>query len=170
MLGAPEFVLRSQLAEYQEQIEVYSSMGYRVLVFGEYEGTLSKKPLTEPVTPMAFVMLANPIRSGAKETFQYFAGNGVDIKVISRDNPLTVSVIAKEAGIAGAEKYVDASTLKAQSDYYKAVEEYTVFGRVTPTQKRQLVQALKKHRKTVCLLYTSPSPRDRQKSRMPSSA
>ena len=151
VLGAPEFVLRSQLAEYQEQIEVYSSMGYRVLVFGEYEGTLSKKPLTEPVTPMAFVMLANPIRSGAKETFQYFAGNGVDIKVISGDNPLTVSVIAKEAGIAGAEKYVDASTLKAQSDYYKAVEEYTVFGRVTPTQKRQLVQALKKHRKTVAM-------------------
>lgn len=151
VVGAPEFVLRSQINEYQEQIDSYSSMGYRVLVFGEYEGTLAKGPLTEPVTPMAFVMLANPIRSGARETFRYFADNGVDIKVISGDNPLTVSVIAKEAGIAGADSYVDAATLKTKKDCYQAVGKYTVFGRVTPAQKRMLVQALKAHRKTVAM-------------------
>lgn len=151
VIGAPEFVLRGQFAQYQEQIATYSSKGYRVLVFAQYEGTLDRKPLTEPVLPLCFVMLANPIRKGAKETFTYFAENDVDIKVISGDNPLTVSVIAAEAGIAGAERFVDASTLKEKEDYYRAVEEYTVFGRVTPSQKRMLVQALKEHKKTVAM-------------------
>ena len=82
----PEFVLRGQFAQYQEQIATYSSKGYRVLVFAQYEGTLDRKPLTEPVLPLCFVMLANPIRKGAKETFTYFAENDVDIKVISGDN------------------------------------------------------------------------------------
>ena len=151
VIGAPEFVLRGQFAQYQEQIATYSSKGYRVLVFAQYEGTLDRKPLTEPVLPLCFVMLANPIRKGAKETFTYFAENDVDIKVISGDNPLTVSVIAAEAGIAGAERFVDASTLKEKEDYDRAVEEYTVFGRVTPSQKRMLVQALKEHKKTVAM-------------------
>ena len=151
VIGAPEFVLRGQFAQYQEQIATYSSKGYRVLVFAEYEGLLDRKPLTEPVLPLCFVMLANPIRKGAKETFTYFAENDVDIKVISGDNPLTVSVIAAEAGIAGAERFVDASTLKEKEDYDRAVEEYTVFGRVTPSQKRMLVQALKEHKKTVAM-------------------
>ena len=149
VIGAPEFVLRGQFAQYQEQIATYSSKGYRVLVFAQYEGTLDRKPLTEPVLPLCFVMLANPIRKGAKETFTYFAENDVDIKVISGDNPLTVSVIAAEAGIVGAERFVDASTLKEKEDYYRAVEEYTVFGRVTPSQKR--MQALKEHKKTVAM-------------------
>lgn len=151
VIGAPEFVLRGQFAQYQEQIATYSSKGYRVLVFAQYEGMLDRKPLTEPVFPLCFVMLANPIRKGAKETFTYFAENDVDIKVISGDNPLTVSVIAAEAGIVGAERFVDASTLKEKEDYYRAVEEYTVFGRVTPSQKRMLVQALKEHKKTVAM-------------------
>lgn len=151
VIGAPEFVLRGQFAQYQEQIATYSSKGYRVLVFAQYEGTLDRKPLTEPVLPLCFVMLANPIRKGAKETFTYFAENDVDIKVISGDNPLTVSVIAAEAGIAGAERFVDASTLKEKEDYDRAVEEYTVFGRVTPSQKRMLVQTLKEHKKTVAM-------------------
>ena len=151
VIGAPEFVLRGQFAQYQEQIAIYSSKGYRVLVFAQYEGTLDRKPLTEPVLPLCFVMLANPIRKGAKQTFTYFAENDVDIKVISGDNPLTVSVIAAEAGIVGAERFVDASTLKEKEDYYRAVEEYTVFGRVTPSQKRMLVQALKEHKKTVAM-------------------
>ena len=151
VIGAPEFVLRGQFAQYQEQIATYSSKGYRVLVFAQYEGTLDRKPLTEPVLPLCFVMLANTIRKGAKETFTYSAEIDVDIKAHSGDNPLTVSVIAAEAGIVGAERFVDASTLKEKEDYYRAVEEYTVFGRVTPSQKRMLVQALKEHKKTVAM-------------------
>jgi len=94
-------------------------------------------------------LLTNPIRSGAKETFEYFANNGVDIKVISGDNPVTVANIASEAGISGAGKYIDARNLKTQADIDKAVGVYTVFGRVTPDQKRMFVKGLKKQGKTV---------------------
>lgn len=151
VLGAPEFVLREQYGNYQEKIEEYGSKGYRVLVFGEYEGALKKGPLTELVTPFALLLLANPIRKGAKETFSYFAKRGVEVKVISGDNPRTVSAIATEAGIRHAERYIDASLLHSKEDYKEAVKKYTVFGRVKPEQKRMLVQALKSCRKTVAM-------------------
>jgi cation-transporting ATPase E len=123
VIGAPEFVLREQFASYREQIASYSAKGFRVLVFAEYEGTLTHEPLIQTVRPLGLVMLANPIREGAKETFTYFAENDVDIKVISGDHPLTVSVIAAEAGIAGAERYVDATTLQTEEDYANAVTQ-----------------------------------------------
>jgi cation-transporting ATPase E len=151
VLGAPEFVLKEELTVYREAIDRYSGRGYRVLVFAEYPGTLDGKALTQAAVPLGFVMLSNPIRKGAKETFSYFAENDVEIKVISGDNPLTVSVIAQEAGIAGADRYVDAATLKTEADYARAAGEYTVFGRVTPTQKRALVRALKAQKKTVAM-------------------
>lgn len=151
VLGAPEFILKDQIDRYEELLSHYQGQGFRVLVFAEYPGTLDGKPLTEAAKPLGFVMLSNPIRKGAKETFGYFAERDVEIKVISGDNPQTVSVIAKEAGIAGAERYIDASELKTKKDYYNAVENYTVFGRVTPNQKRYLVQALKAHKKTVAM-------------------
>ncbi len=151
VLGAPEFVLREKLEEYRNQIEEYTSQGFRVLVFARYMGELDKKALCGKAEPVALVMLSNPIRKGAKETFSYFAEREVEIKVISGDNPLTVSVIAKKAGIANADRYIDAATLKTKKDYYEAVERYTVFGRVTPDQKRMLVQALKAHKRTVAM-------------------
>ena len=94
---------------------------------------------------------ANPIREAAKETFQYFAEQGVEVKVISGDNPVTVSKVAKTAGIKNAENYVDASSLETEEDIKKAILEKTVFGRVTPNQKRQFVQALKEAGKTVAM-------------------
>ena len=97
MLGAPEFILRSQYQEYAPGIESWSRQGYRVLVFARYKGTLDGKPLTEPVEPMGMILLANPVRDNAKETFHYFAQQGVEIKVISGDNPVTVSQVAAEA-------------------------------------------------------------------------
>lgn len=151
VLGAPEWILRDDYEAYESRIENYSTQGYRVLVFAEYDGKLEKAPLTQKAVPIALIMLSNPIRKGAKETFSYFAKRGVEVKVISGDNPVTVSAIAKEAGIAHAERYVDASTLKTKGDYQKAVQRYTVFGRVTPSQKRILVQALKNERKTVAM-------------------
>jgi cation-transporting ATPase E len=151
VLGAPEFVLKEKLPAYQDAIENYSGQGYRVLVFAEYAGELDGKALQFGASPLGFVMLSNPIRKGARETFSYFAENDVAIKVISGDNPLTVSTIAQEAGIANADKYVDASTLKTEEDIARAVETYTVFGRVTPTQKRAFVQALKAQKKTVAM-------------------
>jgi cation-transporting ATPase E len=151
VLGAPEFVLREQMEAYNEKVEEYSGQGYRVLVFAEYDGELDGKALAQKVTPLALLLLSNPIRKGAKDTFSYFAKRDVEIKVISGDNPLTVSVVAEKAGIAGADRYVDASTLQTKEDIYEAVEKYTVFGRVTPDQKRQLVAALKAHKKTVAM-------------------
>lgn len=151
VLGAPEFVLREDYGLYQEIIESYSSEGYRVLVFGVYEGTPDGKALTGKVIPYGLVLLANPIRKEAWETFQYFADQGVDIKVISGDNPVTVSKVASQAGISHAENYIDASELKTEEDIRRAVLEYTVFGRVTPNQKRQFVRALKNAGKTVAM-------------------
>ena len=101
------------------------------------------------VVPLGYVTLDNPIRDKAKETFEYFAEQDVQIKVISGDNPMTVSEVAAQAGIAGAEHYVDASTLKTDEQVARAMEKYTVFGRVTPNQKRQFVHALQKAGNTV---------------------
>lgn len=151
VLGAPEFVLRNDYETYKETIESYGSEGYRVLVFGRYEGTPDGKALTESVIPYGLVLLANPIRKEAWETFQYFADQGVDIKVISGDNPVTVSKVASQAGIANADNYIDASQLKTPDDIKRAVLKYTVFGRVTPDQKRQFVRALKEAGKTVAM-------------------
>ena len=100
---------------------------------------------------MCFVLIANPIRKNAPETFRFFAEQGVEIKVISGDNPITVSEIAKQAGIANAGNYIDASTLKTDESIENAVLHYTVFGRVTPEQKKKFVRALKKAGKTVAM-------------------
>ena len=151
VLGAPEFVLKEQYENYEEAISAHASKGARVLVFGTAKKEPDGKPLKEAVTPLAYVLLANPIRQEAKETFTYFAEQGVEVKVISGDNPLTVSEVAKEAGIAGAERYVDASTLHTEEEMRAAVLNNAVFGRVTPNQKRKFVQILKEEGKTVAM-------------------
>ena len=151
VLGAPEFILRETYGQYASQIEQWSRQGYRALVFAKYCGTLTGEALTEPVEPMGMILLANPIRENAKETFAYFANQGVEIKVISGDNPVTVSEVAKEAGIENADTYVDASTLTDEDKLREAVDKYTVFGRVTPDQKRLLVSALKNAGHTVAM-------------------
>ena len=151
VLGAPEFVLKEKYDDYAEEITEYASTGSRVLAFGIYDGEVDGKPLTHGILPFGFVLLANPIREAAKETFEYFTEQGVEVKVISGDNPVTVSKVAKQAGIANADQYVDASELKSINDVKKAVLENTVFGRVTPNQKRQFVQVLKEAGKTVAM-------------------
>ena len=151
VLGAPEFVLKEDYAERADTITELASDGTRVLVFGTYDGIPDGKPLARPVTPLGYILLANPIREAAKETFQYFAEQGVEVKVISGDNPVTVSKVAAQAGIEDAEHYVDASTLQTPEEMKKAVLESTVFGRVTPNQKRQFVQILKEAGHTVAM-------------------
>ncbi len=151
VLGAPDIILREDYEEYKDTIEKYASKGYRVLVFGTYDGELDGKALTQPVNPQAFILLANPIRKSAKATFQYFADQGVEVKVISGDNPVTVSEVAKQAGIPHADRYVDASTLKTKKEIYRAAARKTIFGRVTPEQKRWLVKALQRQGKTVAM-------------------
>lgn len=151
VLGAPDVILGERYGEFSEKIEFYSRKGCRVLLLALYDGRLSDEALTAEVMPLALVMLANKIRKNAPETFKFFKKQGVKIKVISGDNPLTVSEVAKRAGIENAEKYVDARTLTNDRMILSAAEEFTVFGRVTPEQKRKLVKALKRRGHTVAM-------------------
>ena len=130
VLGAPEFVLKEKYDDYAEEITEYASTGSRVLAFGIYDGEVDGKPLTHGILPFGFVLLANPIREAAKETFEYFAEQGVEVKVISGDNPVTVSNVAKQAGIKNADRYVDASEFEDEQSMRKALLNNTVFGRV----------------------------------------
>ena len=151
VLGAPEFVAKDDYDEIKAKVESYSEKGYRVLAFGEYHGKLTGKELTAKFTPLAFIILENPVRETAPETFKYFEEQGVRIVVISGDNPVTVSEVARAAQISGAENYIDATTLETDKDYKEAVKKYTVFGRVLPEQKRKLVQALQAQKHTVAM-------------------
>ena len=151
VLGAPEFVLKEKYDDYAEEITEYASTGSRVLAFGIYDGEVDGKPLTHGILPFGFVLLANPIREAAKETFEYFAEQGVEVKVISGDNPVTVSNVAKQAGIKNADRYVDASEFEDEQSRRKALLNNTVFGRVTPSQKRKFVRILKEAGHTVAM-------------------
>lgn len=152
MLGAPEFIMKDRYEDISEEIEEYQSKGYRVLLMAESgeDSIGSVRPLGG-ISPIGYIVLSNPIRENAESTFTYFKEQGVAIKVISGDNPATVSEVAKRAGIDGAENYVDASTLESEKDITEAVDKYTVFGRVTPKQKQLIVRALQKQKHTVAM-------------------
>ncbi|MEG0876292.1 MAG: cation-translocating P-type ATPase [Oscillospiraceae bacterium] len=151
ILGAPDVILGEDYSKYSDEIEKYSKKGCRVLLLALYDGKLTDESLTEDILPLSLVLLANKIRKNAPETFQFFAQQGVSIKVISGDNALTVSEVAKRAGIENAEKYVDARSLTDDRMIREATREFTVFGRVTPDQKRKLVRAMKADGHTVAM-------------------
>lgn len=152
MLGAPEFIMKDRYDEISEEIEEYQSKGYRVLLMAESgDDSSGLEKSFGGISPIGYIVLSNPIRENAESTFTYFKEQGVAIKVISGDNPATVSEVAKRAGIDGAENYVDASTLASEKDITEAVDKYTVFGRVTPKQKQLIVRALQKQKHTVAM-------------------
>ena len=151
LLGAPDVLLAGRENPYQEQIEGYSAKGCRVLLLGMYDGALTDETLSAGFLPIALILLSNKIRAEAPETFGYFASQGVAVKVISGDNARTVSEVAKRAGIENADRFVDARTLTTEEAIRDAAGKYTVFGRVTPAQKRSLVQALKADGHTVAM-------------------
>ena len=131
-LGAPEILLNK---EYEELVNKRTKNGERLIAFVEIKN--------DETIPILFISLKNEIRKNAKEIFGFFDNRNVQIRVISGDNPITVSSIAKQAGIKGYEKYIDCRELKNYADIQKAVKKYTVFGRVNPEQKRQIIKALK---------------------------
>ena len=131
-LGAPEILLNK---EYEELVNKRTKNGERLIAFIEIKN--------DETIPILFISLKNEIRKNAKEIFGFFDNRNVQIRVISGDNPITVSSIAKQAGIKGYEKYIDCRELKNYADIQKAVKKYTVFGRVNPEQKRQIIKALK---------------------------
>lgn len=144
ILGAPEFVMKDNFESVAGEITPFAEKGYRVLL-------LAKKADSGMTEPLGFVILSNPIRKGAVKTFQYFNEQNVAIKVISGDSPKTVSEVAKQAGIANSDKYIDASLLDTDEKIKQAAVQYTVFGRVTPKQKQKLVQALQEAGHTVAM-------------------
>ncbi|MDO4806352.1 MAG: HAD-IC family P-type ATPase [Coriobacteriales bacterium] len=143
-LGAPEFILpKDVLDQNRAAMDERAGAGMRVLVFARLvAGDEQAKGSIPNACPLLFVAIANAVRDNAPATFAEFARQGVAVKVISGDNPLTVSKVATEACIEGADRYVDASTLNTPEEIAEAVKTYTVFGRVKPEQKKQLVEAL----------------------------
>lgn len=151
VLGAPEFILKGSRPDVMENISTYACKGYRVLVFAKTGAVSEEGIISGAVTLLGLVVLANEIRDNAVQTFTYFKEQGVAIKVISGDNPVTVSEVARLAGIENAEKYIDASTLTDDFMIAEAISKYTVFGRVTPKQKQKFVKALKVQGHTVAM-------------------
>ncbi len=152
VVGAPEFIMGSRYGELQETVETWSSTGFRVLLVCRYEGIPEQRSLDSALLePLALVMLTNRIRPEAPETFAYFESQCVTIKVISGDNPITVSAVAARAGIKNADRWVDANELETAEDFRLAVQHCVVFGRVTPDKKKKLIQALKKQGHTVAM-------------------
>lgn len=143
-LGAPDILLNQDMLEVnQTKLTQYASDGKRILALVE----MTK----DHAVPLLFVAIQNDIRANAKEIFSFFNENDVAIKVISGDNPLTVSRIANQAGILDSENYIDASTLKTKEDIEKAALNHTIFGGVTPEQKKDLVLAFKKNKYKVAM-------------------
>ena len=151
LIGAPEFILKERYEEVREQAEAMSARGCRVLLLASYALPVETPLRLAELRPLALIFLTNALRPDAKETFRYFAKQGVSVRVISGDNPLTVSEVAKRAGILRADRYIDATTFVSDADFTEAVKKYTVFGRVTPDQKRKLVQAFQAQGHTVAM-------------------
>ena len=152
LVGAPEILLKDTHPQIRREAEDRQHRGSRVLLLAAYRGTPAETGLEPARTdPLALLCLRNPIRPQAAEIFRYFREQGVAIKVISGDHPATAARIAREAGIENSDQWLDASTLQTPEDYLDAAENYTVFGRVTPDQKKKLILALKKRDHTVAM-------------------
>ena len=143
VLGAPEVVCNSS-----DEIEKYISE-YRVVAIGKSKEKIDNK-LPNDIVVLGYILISDVIRKNSKEILEYFDKQGVEIKLISGDNPITVSKIAKKAGVKNYENYIDAINIKDE-DIEESVKKYTIFGRVTPEQKKQIVLALKKQKHTVAM-------------------
>lgn len=145
ILGAPEFVLGDLYTpELRTRVEEIAADGKRVLVLAESRGLVTEDEVPPVQAVCGLCILSDQIRPGVDQTLRYFREQGVDIRIISGDNPLTVSMIAKRAGLEGWDRYVDATALQAEEDLDDACDRYAVFGRVTPEQKKALVLALQR--------------------------
>lgn len=150
VIGAPEFIFNDLSTKLSDVITKFASQGYRVLAVGRSKDDIKDDNLPENIYPVALITLQDNIRREAPQTIKWFADNGVDIRIISGDNPITVSEVARRAGVAGAEKYISLHGL-APVEIRAAAKEYTVFGRVTPEQKLILVKELKNVGRTVAM-------------------
>lgn len=150
IMGAPEFVCREQASVFAEETSGYAQNGDRVLVLVHSAQPIQDEKAPDDIKIMGFILIGDKIRKEAPDTLKYFADQGVDIRIISGDNPLTVSAIAKKAGLEKVD-YIDLSTITTDEELIEASRKYKVFGRVTPDQKLKLVKALKADGHTVAM-------------------
>ena len=151
VLGAPEFILKTNYSEIKDDVSKYAEEGYRVLLLAHIDGKIENNELPEgDITCMSLILIEDNIRPDAVETIKSFKERGVEVKVISGDNAVTVCKIAERAGIENANNYVSLDGM-SEKEVVRAATKYTVFGRVTPAQKRLLVKTLKENGKTVAM-------------------
>lgn len=152
VIGAPEMILKERYHYIREKVEVEAKKGRRVLLLAHFPEENITEKLPNNVGAVALIMLEDIIREEAPSTLKYFEHQGVEIKIISGDNPITVSAVAKRAGVKNSEKYIDARELPDDiEELSDIVKEYSVFGRVTPHQKKNLVKALQYNNNTVAM-------------------
>ena len=150
IIGAPEFILKNNFKKYENTINKYTK-DYRVLVLAHTQSKIEKENLPLDTDIIGLLLITDKIRKEAKDTLEYFYKQDVNIKIISGDNPITVSKIAKQVGVKNYDKYIDMSKITDKDNMLDIATNYTVFGRVTPTQKKELVLALKSKGKTVAM-------------------
>lgn len=151
LMGAAQFLFPEGREEILDVCQKYAQEGLRVLTLAHSSQMAEGTELPADLEPVALLLLTDVIREEAPDTLKFFDSQEVDLKVISGDDPVTVSAIAKRAGLKNAESYVDATTLETEEDLEEAVSKYSVFGRVTPQQKKEMVQALQKQGHTVAM-------------------
>jgi cation-transporting ATPase E len=149
-MGAPEFVLKPMPTKVERIVKQYAVMGLRVLVLAHSTTPIVGEKLPSILKPIAIISIADNIRDDAVSTIKWFKDNDVAVKVISGDNPITVSEVAKRAGIENADKYISLEGLN-QKEVENVANKYTVFGRVSPEQKAVLVRSMKAEGNTVAM-------------------
>ena len=151
LMGAAQFLFPEGDEELTEKCQSYAEEGLRVLVLAHSPQNAEGTELPEGLEPLALMLLTDVIREEAPDTLAFFDSQEVDLKVISGDDPVTVAAIARRAGLKNADSYVDATTLTTEEELQDAVAQYSVFGRVTPQQKKAMVQALQSQGHTVAM-------------------
>ena len=151
LMGAVQFLFPEGNPELAEYCSGFAKEGLRVLVVAHSENVNEGTEIPAGLEPIGLLLLTDVIRQEAPDTLAYFESQGVDLKVISGDDPVTVSAIARRAGLKNAEQYVDATTITTQEQMDEAVATYSVFGRVTPQQKQAMVKSLQAQKHTVAM-------------------
>lgn len=151
LMGAYQFIFPQADTAVLEKIAEYASQGLRVLTVAHSPNEMTDYTLAEGFEIVGFVFMTDVVRKNAPDILGYFEEQGVDLKVISGDDPVTVAAIAARAGLKDADKYIDATTIHTDEEMEDAILKYSVFGRVTPKQKQQMVRLLKQNGRTVAM-------------------
>lgn len=151
LIGAPEYLLTDQYAQYDNELSDYAAQGYRIIAIAHSDEDLNSQELPKDVSLLGFLLIEDELRPTSAKTLEYFRTQDVAIKLISGDNPKTVVQIAKQAGLGDHLAFIDMSQVKDGTDYQQLVKDYQIFGRVSPTQKRDLIKAYQNDGHTVAM-------------------